>query len=117
VLALLNTNTIGLSTRFHYPVDPICRAPDFTVDMSEAPRMAAIAGCPFLAKISSQQAPSQRECDKTSGGAIQRRRVSEAAVSEGVSAKRMSPKRVTAKRVTAKRMTPKRMTPKRMTPT
>jgi hypothetical protein len=31
VLALLNANTIGLSTRFHYPVDAICRGADFTV--------------------------------------------------------------------------------------
>jgi hypothetical protein len=74
--------------------------------MSEAPRVAAIAGSPFLAKISSQQARSQRESDKPSGGAIQRRRLSEAAVSEGVSAKRMTPKCVSAKRMTPKRVTP-----------
>jgi hypothetical protein len=61
--------------------------------------MAAVAAA-LLAKISSQQAPGQRESDKPNGGAIQRRRVSEAAKSEGVPAKRVSAKRMTPKRVT-----------------
>jgi hypothetical protein len=111
VLALLDTNTIGLSTRFHYPVDPICRGPDFTVRYERGATDGRHGGCPFWPRSARNRPPSQRESDKPNGGAIQRRRVSEAAKSEGVPAKRVPAKRVSAKRVTAKRVSAKRMTP------
>jgi hypothetical protein len=107
VLALLNANTIGLSIRFHYPVDPICRGPDSPVRYERGGTDGSHSGVPVLAKITSHQAPWPGRCAIRQAAALfSAAEYRQAAVSEGVSAKRMSAKRVTPKRMSAKCMTP-----------
>ena len=106
MLALLNANTIGLSTRFHYPVDPICRGQDFTVRfLSEAPQAGAMWAAHFGQDHRNRPAASASPISQAAApfSAAEYR---QAVVSEGVPAKCVTPKRVSAKRMTLKRMTP-----------
>jgi hypothetical protein len=107
VLALLNANTIGLSTRFHYPVDPICRGPDFPVRYERRGTDGSHSGLPVFGQDHLAPGPlASASAIRQAAALFSAAEYRQAAVSEGVSAKRMSAKRVTPKRMSAKRMTP-----------